>query len=199
MEGTITTRKKGKLVDIDVKVKDMLKWDADGEELLFEISPERFLQLPPEVWKEFSLENRQRYHIASQAAKIEKDFSSDEWKDFEVKGDLGLATDRLRLSGADDAHFSYYLARPDKMKALAVKGWRPSETATFNGTNSRSLTNLGQTELVIMEMPKPMKAKRDVEKREITKKRKDALESGGRGTFPVVEREHGKMEIIKGR
>ena len=180
-KGKIATESKiskNPIISVDTKVVDMLKWDSEGKVLDYDTSPEGFKDLPIEVMKELSFENKSRYIIAKQLAEAEKGNTDGGWKnDITITEQYASPSERIEVKGKQDG-FSYYLATPDKISKHEGRGFRvvPSGSPESIGLSGRNtIGTVGREELVLMKTTAENAAKIKAAKAEKNAKRKGAM------------------------
>ena len=152
---TLTTEKisKNPIVTIDTKVGDMLKWDAEGRLLDFATAEGAFKDLPVEVMKELSFENKSRYMMAKEIARLEAGSAGDDWKnDLVVTEQYASPTERIEVKNRRDG-FEYYLSTPDKMSKHERDGYsvvKPSDPESIGLSGRNTIGTAGREELVLM-------------------------------------------------
>lgn len=147
-------------VDAGTSVDDVLVWDAEGVDLLFE-QKEGFIQLDKAVVSRLSPTNRTRYTMAREfhdtwrgdehAAFVEK---------FKVDRQMvGSATDKLSFEEPAGMHLHW--TRPDRIEKLRSAGYKilsDDEAKTFLGPTGghHEVGRLGSTESVLMGIPEEL-------------------------------------------
>jgi hypothetical protein len=169
------------IITVDTSIKDMLKYDSEGLLLAFDTSPEKFIQLPVEVMKELSFDNKLRYQQAKEIAKLEAGEEKEDWKDrVVVTEQYASARDRTTVKDGDP-NFDYYVASTGKIGKHERKGYHvapASDPASIGVSGRKTIGTLGKDELVLMRTPKENKAKLDKIKKAERLRRKGAMEAG---------------------
>jgi len=155
------------IIDASMTIDDVLALDADGVDLIFE-QKEKFLVLDTKTASELSSLNRTRYSMA-------KDFHDtwrgDEHAEFMAKFQVdkqmsGSATDKLTVAETD---LKTRWVLPSKVAERRTQGYKilsADEADSYLGPTSghHEISHLGQTELVLMGIPKELYAQRQAAK-----------------------------------
>ena len=169
---------KNPIATIDTKMGDLLKWDTDGMIIDYATSPDRFLEIPVEVLKELSFENKQRYVIAKQLAAIEREDEPDSWKkDIVITEQYASPTERLEVKGKKNG-FAYYISTEGKVGKHEREGYTvvPSgsgESIGLSGENT--IKTAGKVEMVLMKTTEENAVRLRAEKDRLNKMRKGAM------------------------
>lgn len=152
--------------------EDILRLDGEGSKILFDPGPE-FVELTEGELRKLSQATRTRYTVTRELHEdgVGQPRSEDEelLDLLEVGANAMGAASRLQVTGYK-GEGKLYFARPDQLSALGRYGariHRASGTKTVNnprGEGSHKIQSAGETELVLVEIPKngveAMQAKR---------------------------------------
>lgn len=170
-------------ISIDTKVKDVIQYDIEGKNLFFEPDLDRFLKLPGRAVESLSAINRARYFSAYGEYKYQKD-NKDAPKIAEriqVSPRYSTATQRLEVNGKDPS-MHYCWKRSDELRQAAYEGYVVAEDGDLDTFGSDSGTAhtvgaFGDTELILMKLPKEENEKRQRAIVEKSLAREHALDS----------------------
>lgn len=192
-------------ITVGMNPETVVQLDKQGKFLLFE-QKEQFIQLPDAVVSGLNRDNRLRYEMA-------KDFH-DAWRGdehaelveaFQVNKQLsGSASDRLQKEDPEGMVTRW--ARPgniERYRAMGYKVLDADEVKTYLGPTGthHEVGSLGQTELVLMGIPKPLFDKRMAAKtqrnNELAGSWRSVDRNSGAGEFVAEDddRKHGWSEI----
>jgi len=152
----VSTRSE-KLVGIDTSIRDVLQYDSEGCDLLFESDVGRFKELSDDVIKELSSINRERYRLSRSYYLGElKRQEAPATEGLEIVGRLASATARLHIENPKPG-MRYSWQTPHTMRARAYEGYQVTkdpDLETFAGVGeggTHKVSALGETELILME------------------------------------------------
>lgn len=185
----ISKTSKNPIVSIDTKVKDVLKWDSEGQELDFITEPGKFLQLDEKVVRELSFNNRIRYTQAEKFAKEEAEDIDEDWKKhITVYADAGSAIDRMKVKNPDPK-FKYRTAVPANIPNYLQKGFEvvPSDAKESIGFHGKNRLNvLGSDTDVLLRIPKDKAVMLDKQRQQKNLERRAAADKEALATSGVI-------------
>jgi hypothetical protein len=173
------------LITLDTPVADVVRWDAEGKNLIFEDAFGKFLDLPDDAFQKLSGMNQTRYLISFRSnTRLKKEKANPELfrsPDIEVSPRLASATSRIEVYGKNPDK-DYVWKRTDELQAANYEGWRvsaDSKLQTFGGEvgSSRQIAADGKTEMVLMEAPKGTSKALQLAAAEKSKKRMEGVEA----------------------
>jgi hypothetical protein len=167
-------------VDIDTPMEKVVELDESGAILEFAHEPKTFLRLPSDVTRKLSYENKQRYFVSKGMAEETLDLSHYDRRMFKPEPGRATATERLMVYNKDP-RFEYAWKRPDELREFEMKGYvvdHDQGLDTFNGDvgSSHTVGTQGNTELVLMKVPKEIREQQRVANRELDKRRRVGVE-----------------------
>jgi len=171
-------------IGVDTSVEDVVRFDNEGFELIFDEAPGKFKELVVEEVKQLSRRNQLQYHQAFFLNKQAVKDAEDPWSGIEVTGRFSTATQRLDVYGKDEDKWHYAWRRPDELTQAAYEGAKvvaKSEgIAAFTSTphNRVSVGAFGKEELILMKTPRELHDKRTEEFVRANKERADGIERG---------------------
>ena len=185
-------------ISIDNTPEEVIQYDTDGVKLEFEHANGRFLRLPSEVTRSLSYENKQRYFVSKGMFEETLSFDHYDRRKFPPKQGFATATDRLDVKNKNP-RMHYCWKRPDELRQAQMDGYRPvsdDSLDTFGGdvSSTRTVGAGGDTELVLMEIPKETKDQQRAANKEKDQKRRQGVESS---TVDDMIRSGGKPFIPK--
>jgi len=168
-------------ISIDNTPEEVVQLNNDGVKLLFDHANGRFLKLPPEVARDLSYENKQRYFVSKGMFEETLSFDHYDRRKFPPKAGFATATDRLDVKNKDP-RMHYCWKRPDELRQAQLDGYRPAADDTLdtfsNPTGStRTVGTGGQEELILMEVPKEVKEQQRAANKEKDHRRREGVES----------------------
>jgi len=172
------------LITLDNTADEVVKFDAEGHELFFEDAPGKFLDLPDEVLKSLSAMTQTRYLVSFRAnTKLrKKDEHPELFKTpgIEVSPRLASATSRITVKGKDPSK-AYAWKRTDELQAASYEGWKVCQdpnVRSFGGDvgSSHRIAAGGETEMVLMEVPKETESAMLVRDADKSKRRIDGAD-----------------------
>jgi hypothetical protein len=179
-----TKKLKSEIVGVDTSLEDVLKWSKEGRTLFFS-EDEDFLELPEEVVRELSLDNRRKYDVA-RGITFKQDVvgtiedSLKEWvKDYNIIP--GSASAKTAVSGKDP-HKDYRWARKELLGKHIANGYkvtRDPKVKAGDASDTCSFKAIGgeqKPEMVLVERPKDVTLK-------IKSKRKQQRDSYSQATM----------------
>ncbi|KKM07332.1 hypothetical protein LCGC14_1735000 [marine sediment metagenome] len=146
------------VVAVDMTPQDVLQLDTEGYDLFFDEDPVKFLELPPEIFKTLSKINKDRYAVSFTLNRQVKKERANPPSGVIISGRLATATARLEVhGGSEDMHTCWF--RPDQHRQKVYEGYKvvdDEEVETFGGDvgSTHTVGIKGDTELILMEIPK---------------------------------------------
>jgi len=173
------------LIDNTFKPENVLQFDQENRELLFE-QKEGFLLMEDSLVAQLSRENRQRYHLAKQFhdAWVRNALERQAVAIETTPEMVGSATDKLyKMQAAAGLHTRW--VRPDRLREVLAQGYKivqAHEASTLLGAqgNQHTISQNGRAELILVGIPKEIYEKRQKEKAERNKSKAAIWEQSGK-------------------
>ena len=163
---TIKIIDKNPLITVDNSISDVIELDKNKVHINFESTPGKFKELPLEVVKELSFENKQRYMISKQLFELEsgskpstRGAEEDTWKyDVEYLSSGGTATEKIEVKNKK-ADRVYRWVRTSNLGRRLNEGWRVCKdvdvvTGSTERPGKHEQTLLGRATSVLVEIPR---------------------------------------------
>lgn len=157
-------------ITIDIKPEDVLKLDEDGMNLSFAHEPDKFLDLPKEIYSKLNEKNLQAYKLARFDYKEECEIKSKDLipSDVNIFTKFMLASEQLKVENMPD-HLHGVWKRPDELpifERIGYKVWKKGDPGNPVMTNGR-IGKAGDEVLILMWTTKEnhMRYIREVENR----------------------------------
>ena len=172
------------LITLDNTPSEVVKLDSEGHDLFFEDAPGKFLDLGDDVLQTLSAMTQSRYLVSYRAnAKLrKKDEHPELFKTpgIEVSPRLASATSRITVKGKDPSK-AYAWKRTDELQAASYEGWKVCQDPniqSFGGDvgSSHRIAAGGETEMVLMEVPKATESAMLVRDADKSKRRIDGAD-----------------------
>lgn len=151
-------------ITLDNTPDEALQYDQEGRILDFSDDVEKFLYLSHDVVQGLGADNRQRYLLAYASWKYATDHADEDLPSgLSISGRFATATARLSVNQSPQFQKAYSLAwrRSDEVQGALQEGYslvKPGEVSSFGKTPSgmHRVGAGGETELVLMKMPRGM-------------------------------------------
>lgn len=186
-EKVVPAEKKVIEISIDHDPEEVLSYNKDGFTLNFESEPRRFRRLSVAQIKELSKENRTRYYVSKGLHDdAVEELRNPSWMDdAEVGGRLASATARGQVYGKDPSKH-YAFQRPDQVRDRKYEGYRITQDPSLDSFNANPdgihrIGTHGDTEQVLMEIPKEKYKKIQEAQREKTRRMTEGPEDNFMG------------------
>lgn len=147
-------------ITVDKNVKDVLKLDKAGFELIFDESVDKFPEYKDTVIQQLSFVNQRNYFVSQGLNLGAKRVAKDKplgITAIPVTPEGGMATEQLKVFN-QEAGWHYSWKRPDELRSLQRQGYSVAadEVETFASSGSKGhheVAAFGKTELVLMKIP----------------------------------------------
>jgi hypothetical protein len=188
------------IVKLDMSDEDVVKLDKAGKILRFSTEPGEFKNLSLDVVQTLSHQNMSTYLLTEklheQEMKQKEVLETDAWKSHIVVGeDSGQAGRRLKPFETKAGYETYWSA-PDKIEERRALGWevvQGHEARTLHGDgSSHQITRNGQTELVLLHMPKELHEQRVKMKQKNVDERRKGLREESKAKVDEAMGKNGK-------
>lgn len=168
-------------ISVDNSPEEVVQWDSEGKRLEFEHDAKRFLRLPSDVVRELSYENKRRYYVSKGMAEETIDLSSYDKRNIKPRPGFAMASDRLAVYNKKPG-MEYCWKRPDELRQAHMDGYREvqdPDIKTFGGDvgSTHTVGMYGDTELVLMEIPKETRDRQRAALRQKDEIRRKGVES----------------------
>jgi phage antirepressor YoqD-like protein len=191
---------KKRFVDTQVPLAQVLKWNEDGDELIFLHETDKFLEIDQMDLNKLNRENKIRYSVSRELNLNERGFrdpdlarvkvtqANERRKQFEqvVKGTSQSARATKKLQAFVGEGFEPFWARADKIEDRLASGYEIVKPAadTYAGVSAteghyETRVKQGETELVLMRVSKERKAELAAAKAEAARRLDMAGEKSG--------------------
>ena len=164
-----TKEKKKVMITKDVSFEDVLQYDQDGVTLVWDV--DSFLELGEGDLRKLKKATRDRYSIFRELAEEQKGRKAGDEAvvaGITVAPDVGRATSKLDVRGKNPT-MDYRWERPDMVNVRLEQGYRVAKgVRTLRGADDKGIHRIGssgQDELILLEVPKDVKASMKADRR----------------------------------
>jgi hypothetical protein len=165
------------IITIDTKLSDVIKYDREGIQMIFESTPGKFLELGDEIVKALSSQARMNYLVSYGLMRKERDTLTST-PQVTVRGRFAKAADRLAVDAPPEWSKKWHTCwkRPDQLHAALGMGYTyvtrddPISGFMTDPAGHYIVGVAGAEELVLLKIPREtyeamQKANRDESKR----------------------------------